>query len=198
MNKRIFIFVTIAILSAAFGAYLSLKKQDSAKFSNPAVGFLMNANLPDAAGQNHSLSEWRGKVLLVNFWATWCPPCVEEMPELVELQNSLASKNLQIVGIGVDSPSNIQQFTKKYQISYPLLVAGMQGTDISRELGNQAGGLPFTVLIDTSGKVRQTYLGRLNINKVKSDLNNLWAGSRTNAWANSRPQMAQQFASDSL
>ena len=173
MNKRIFIFVAIATLSAAFGAYLSLKKQDSAKFSSPAVALLMNANLPDAAGQTHSLSEWRGKVLLVNFWATWCPPCVEEMPELVELQNSLASKNLQIVGIGVDSPSNIQQFTKKYQISYPILVAGMQGTDISRELGNQAGGLPFTVLIDTSGNVRQTYLGRLNINKVKSDLNNL-------------------------
>ena len=95
------------------------------------------------------------------------------MPELVELQNSLASKNLQIVGIGVDSPSNIQQFTKKYLISYPILVAGMQGTDISRELGNQAGGLPFTVLIDASGKIRHTYLGRLNIDKVKSDLNNL-------------------------
>ena len=173
MNKRIFIFVAIATLSAAFGAYLSLKKHDSAKFSNPAVTLLMNANLPDAAGQTHSLSEWRGKVLLVNFWATWCPPCLEEMPELVELQNSLASKNLQIVGIGVDSPSNIQQFTKKYQISYPILVAGMQGTDISRELGNQAGGLPFTVLIDTSGNVRQTYLGRLHIYKVKSDLNDL-------------------------
>ena len=173
MNKRIFVFVAIATLSAAFGAYLSLNKQDSANFSNPAVALLMNTSLPDTSGQTHTISEWRDKVLLVNFWATWCPPCVEEMPELVELQNSLASKNLQIVGIGVDSPSNIQQFTKKYLISYPILVARMQGTDISRELGNQAGGLPFTVLIDASGKIRHTYLGRLNIDKVKSDLNNL-------------------------
>ena len=133
----------------------------------------MRANLPDTQGQTHALSEWRGKVLLVNFWATWCPPCVEEMPELVDLQNSSEIKNLQIVGIGVDSPSNIQQFTKKYQISYPILMAGMEGTEIARALGNQAGGLPFTVLLDSEGRVRQTYLGRLNMNQVKADLANL-------------------------
>jgi thiol-disulfide isomerase/thioredoxin len=133
----------------------------------------MKANLPDTQGQTHALSEWRGKVLLVNFWATWCPPCVEEMPELVDLQNSSGIKNLQIVGIGVDSPSNIQQFTKKFQISYPILVAGMEGTEIARTLGNQAGGLPFTVLLDAEGRVRQTYLGRLNMIQVKADLANL-------------------------
>jgi peroxiredoxin len=98
---------------------------------------------------------------------------VEEMPELVDLQNSSEIKNLQIVGIGVDSPSNIQQFTKKFQISYLILVAGMEGTEIARALGNQAGGLPFTVLIDAEGRVRQTYLGRLNMNQVKADLANL-------------------------
>ena len=86
------------------------------------------------------------------------------------LQNEMASKNLQIVGIGIDSPSNIQQFATKHQITYPLLVAGMQGTELSRELGNQAGGLPFTVLIDTQGSIRQTYLGRLNMEKVRADL----------------------------
>ena len=133
----------------------------------------MRANRPDTQGQTHALSEWRGKVLLVNFWATWCPPCVEEMPELVDLQNSSEIKNLQIVGIGVDSPSNIQQFTKKYQISYSILMAGMEGTEIARALGNQAGGLPFTVLLDSEGRVRQTYLGRLNMNQVKTDLANL-------------------------
>jgi len=173
MNKKILVFVAIAILSAVFGAYVSLKKQPSVKSDSPAVESLMKANLPDIQGQTHALSEWRGKVLLVNFWATWCPPCVEEMPELVDLQNSSGIKNLQIVGIGVDSPSNIQQFTKKFQISYPILVAGMEGTEIARALGNQAGGLPFTVLLDAEGRVRQTYLGRLNMNQVKADLANL-------------------------
>ena len=173
MNKKILVFVAIAILSAVFGAYVSFKKQPSVNYDSPALGSLMKANLPDTQGQTHALSEWRGKVLLVNFWATWCPPCVEEMPELVDLQNSSEIKNLQIVGIGVDSPSNIQQFTKKFQISYPILVAGMEGTEIARALGNQAGGLPFTVLIDADGRVRQTYLGRLNMNRVKADLANL-------------------------
>jgi thiol-disulfide isomerase/thioredoxin len=173
MNKKILVFVAIAILSAVFGAYVSVKKQSSVEPDSSAVATLMKANLPDTQGQTHVLSEWRGKVLLVNFWATWCPPCVEEMPELVELQNSSEVKNLQIVGIGVDSPSNIQQFTKKFQISYPILVAGMEGTEIARALGNQAGGLPFTVLLDSEGRVRQTYLGRLNMNQVKADLANL-------------------------
>ena len=173
MNKKILVFVAIAILSAVFGAYVSVKKQSSSEPDSTAVASLMKASLPDTQGQTHTLSEWRGKVLLVNFWATWCPPCVEEMPELVDLQNSSEIKNLQIVGIGVDSPSNIQQFTKKFQISYPILVAGMEGTEIARALGNQAGGLPFTVLIDAEGRVRQTYLGRLNMNQVKADLANL-------------------------
>ena len=173
MNKKILVFVAIAILSAVFGAYVSVKKQSSSEPDSTAVASLMKANLPDTQGQTHTLSEWRGKVLLVNFWATWCPPCVEEMPELVDLQNSSEIKNLQIVGIGVDSPSNIQQFTKKFQISYPILVAGMEGTEIARALGNQAGGLPFTVLIDADGRVSQTYLGRLNMNRVKADLANL-------------------------
>jgi thiol-disulfide isomerase/thioredoxin len=173
MNKKILVFVTIATLSAVFGAYVSVKKLPSVKSDSLAVESLMKANLPDTQGQTHALSEWRGKVLLVNFWATWCSPCVEEMPELVDLQNSSEIKNLQIVGIGVDSPSNVQQFTKKYLISYPILVAGMEGTEIARALGNQAGGLPFTVLLDSEGRVRQTYLGRLNMNQVKADLGNL-------------------------
>ena len=173
MNKKILVFIAIAILSAVFGAYVSVKKHPSVKSDSLAVESLMKANLPDTQGQTHALSEWRGKVLLVNFWATWCPPCVEEMPELVDLQNSSEIKNLQIIGIGVDSPSNIQQFTKKYQISYPILMAGMEGTEIARALGNQAGGLPFTVLLDSEGRVRQTYLGRLNMNQVKADLANL-------------------------
>ncbi len=92
------------------------------------------------------------------------------MPELVELQKSFVDKNLQVIGIGVDSPSNILQFTKKHQISYPILVAGMQGTELSRDLGNLAGGLPFTVLIGLDGQILQTYIGRLDMNKVRADL----------------------------
>ena len=170
MNKKIVLFALIAILSSGIGIYVGTKQLTPAMPADPAVAKLMHTSLPDANNQPHRLSDWNGKVLLVNFWAPWCPPCVAEMPELVELQSEMASKNLQIVGIGIDSPSNIRQFAEKHQISFPLLVAGMQGTELSRELGNQAGGLPFTVLLDVSGRVRQTYLGKLNMDQLRSDL----------------------------
>jgi peroxiredoxin len=170
MNKKIALFVVIAILSAAIGIYVSTQRLTPAMPADPAVAKLMQTRFPDANDQPHQLSDWKGKVLLLNFWAPWCPPCVAEMPELVELQNEMAGKNLQIVGIGIDSRSNIRQFAEKHHISFPLLVAGMQGTELSRELGNQAGGLPFTVLLDTSGQVRKTYLGKLNMDQLRSDL----------------------------
>ena len=174
MNKsKLLAFVAIAILSAVIGAYFGLKHLNPGPVDDPALTALMQTSLPDTKNQQRRLAEWRGKTLLINFWATWCPPCVAEMPELVELQADMAGKNVQIVGIGIDSPSNIQQFAEKLQISYPLLVAGMQGTELSKQLGNQAGGLPFTVLIGPDGRVRQTYLGRLDMKKVRADLASL-------------------------
>ena len=170
MNKKITLFVVIAILSAAIGIYIGAKKLEPVAASNQAVVQLMRASMPDTQDQPRQLSEWKGKALLVNFWAPWCPPCVAEMPELVSLQNEMAAKNLQIVGIGIDSSSNIKHFSEKHKITFPLLIAGMQGTELSRELGNQAGGLPFTVLLDGEGQIRQTYLGKLNMEKLRADI----------------------------
>ena len=173
MNKKNTLFVAIAILFSVIGIYVGTKRLEPAVPGNPAVSKLMETPLPDTGNQPHQLSDWKGKILLVNFWAPWCPPCVAEMPELVALQNEMSAKNLQIIGIGIDSASNIRQFSEKLQITYPLLIAGMQGTELSRELGNQAGGLPFTVLLDSQGKVRHTYLGKLNMEKVRADLSGL-------------------------
>jgi peroxiredoxin len=174
MNKsKLLTFAAIAILFTAIGAYFGAKNFNPAPAEDMAVAALMQTSLPDTKNQQRAFTEWKGKTLLINFWATWCPPCVEEMPELVELQANMAGRNVQIIGIGIDSPSNIQQFSEKLQISYPLLMAGMQGTELSRQFGNQAGGLPFTVLIGPDGKIRQTYLGRLDMKKVRADLASL-------------------------
>lgn len=170
MNRKIIAFVVIAAVFAGIGVYVGSQRFEPKPAADTAVGALMQATLPDASGTERTLSEWQGKTLVVNFWATWCPPCVDEMPELVELQNDLASRNVQVLGIGIDSPSNIRQFSEKHQITYPLLVAGMEGTELSRQFGNQAGGLPFTVLIGSDGKVRKTYIGRLDLSKLRADL----------------------------
>lgn len=174
MNKsKLLAFAVVAILSTSIGIYFGAKRFNPAPAEDGAVSALFQSSLPDTQNQQRSFGEWKGKTLLVNFWATWCPPCVAEMPELVELQTDMASQNLQIIGIGIDSPANIRQFAEKLQISYPLLVAGMEGTELSRQFGNQGGGLPFTVLIGPDGRVRQTYIGRLDMKKVRADLTSL-------------------------
>jgi thiol-disulfide isomerase/thioredoxin len=135
-----------------------------------AVSALYAQSMNDAAGTPQALSQWKGKALVVNFWAPWCAPCVQEMPELSQLAAESAGKNIGVIGIGIDSPTNIAQFAAKFKISYPLYVAGMSGTDLSRQFGNTAGGLPYTVLIGTDGQVRKTYLGRLRFAELKADL----------------------------
>ncbi len=168
--KKTSLFVLIAILFTAIGVYIGAKRLQPEPPADTAVGALMQLEMKDAGGRTHRISEWKGKTVLLNFWATWCPPCVSEMPELVALQNELSAKNLQVIGIGIDSPSNIREFSEKHQITYPLLVGGLEGTELSRQFGNEAGGLPFTVLIAPDGTVRKTYMGRLDMNKVRADL----------------------------
>jgi peroxiredoxin len=137
------------------------------------VAALMQVSMKDSAGKQRKMSEWQGKVLVLNFWATWCPPCVSEMPELVALQNDFGSKNVQVVGIGIDSPSNIREFAEKHQITYPLLLGGLEGSELSKQFGNESGGLPFTLLIGADGSVRKSYMGRLDMQQVRTDLSSL-------------------------
>lgn len=159
-----------ALLSAGAGVYFGAQKFAPAPAQPAAVSQLFGQTMPDSAGSAQALSQWRGKALVVNFWATWCAPCVEEMPELTQLQTELNQKNIQIIGIGIDSAANISEFSTKLKIGYPLYVAGMRGTELSRLFGNQAGGLPFTVLINAGGQIKKTYLGRLKMEELRRDL----------------------------
>ena len=121
-------------------------------------------------GSKLNLARFKGKPLLVNFWATWCHPCVQEMPELSTLQSKGKINNFQIIGIGIDSAANIQEFASKYKISYPLYIGGTGGSELLRKMGDAAGGLPFSVLIGPDGQVKKTYLGSLKIEQVKRDV----------------------------
>ncbi len=163
----------VAILFAGIGIYFGNKHSPIAKPPSPAIQQMLAMTLPDSKGQPQKLSQWQGKFLVVNFWATWCAPCVQEMPELSALQNELAAKNIQLLGLGIDSPSNIAEFASKYKITYPLFAAGMEGTELSRQLGNQAGGLPFTVLIAPDGSLAKSYLGRLKMDELRADITKL-------------------------
>jgi peroxiredoxin len=173
MKRNFHITVTIMLLSAAIGVYFGIQHRGVEPPTDNATATLFSQKLPDAQGKLRELTQWRGKALIVNFWATWCEPCVQEMPELSDLQAEIASKNVQIIGIGVDTAHNVAQFAEKHTIAYPLYVSGMNGADLSRQFGNQAGGLPFTILITPGGRVKKTYLGRLKLDELRKDLRSL-------------------------
>lgn len=109
---------------------------------------------PDVTGKPRALEEWRGKLLVVNFWASWCGPCREEMPLLDKTQQRLASKGVQIIGVAFDNPVAIQEFLGKVPVSYPILIDDPEkGDDLSARFGNGRGVLPYTVLIGRDGRV---------------------------------------------
>jgi len=160
--KKLIVSALAALLTAlSAGAHAEPAKNANALYA---------ASLPDIKNQPQQLAQWKGKVLLVNFWATWCHPCVQEMPALSDLQAKGKIANLQVIGIGIDSPENISQFAAKYKISYPLYVGGVNGSELMRTLGNGVGALPFSLLIGPDGSVKKTYLGSLKMDEVKRDI----------------------------
>jgi len=120
---------------------------------------LLALSFPDTQGTQQSLNQWRGKVLVVNFWATWCEPCREEMPQFVQAQRELGSEGLQFIGIAVDQRDKVDQFARELGLNYPALIGGYDALDLSRSLGNRFAALPFTVIIDREGRVAHTQLG---------------------------------------
>lgn len=181
MNKKhVAAYAAVAALFGIMGALVAINKKDPPPITtaiaptggkpHTAVDQLFGQSLNDLAGAPQPLAKWRGKPLVVNFWATWCGPCVQEMPELSELAGHDGGKNFNVIGIGIDSPSNMNEFATKHKIAYPLYVGGMGGTEISRAFGNNNGGLPYTVLIGADGQVKKTYLGKLKFDELRADL----------------------------
>jgi thiol-disulfide isomerase/thioredoxin len=181
-KNNVILIAAEAVAFGVIGAVVGLNKKappapltavaepEPAGAPHDAVGALYAQSMNDAAGAPQALSQWKGKAMVVNFWAPWCAPCVQEMPELATLASELAGKNIGVIGIGIDSPTNIAQFAQKFKITYPLYVAGMSGTELSRQFGNTAGGLPYTVLIGADGQVKKTDLGRIKFDQLKADL----------------------------
>jgi thiol-disulfide isomerase/thioredoxin len=152
----------VSVLAAA-GGYAVYRWQASGDTAASASGAseLWSQPLRDVGGAPHTLAEWRGKVLVVNFWATWCAPCREEIPLFVKLQREYGERGLQFVGIAIDEPGKVQPFAQEFGINYPVMVGGLDTAEWSRRLGNGAGALPYTLIIGRDGVVRATHLGAM-------------------------------------
>lgn len=122
-------------------------------------GSMINFTLPELDGKKHSLDEWQGKVIVLNFWATWCPPCREEIPLLVDLQKKYGADGLQVIGVAIDNRTAVLLYRQSAGINYPILMGDDNTLQLVARYGNSSGSLPFSVLIDRSGSIALRKLG---------------------------------------
>src|SRR5690625_910316 len=162
MKRRDFLSYSGGLLSGLFVSSLA------GATSRSEADILFGLSYPNLNGQKQALSRWQGQSLVVNFWATWCPPCVKEMPELDALHHQFSSTAF--IGLAVDTAVNVERFVKKVQVDYPLLLVGHEGIALMRSLGNQTGGLPFTLVLDKNGKLAEAILGEVKPEKLKATL----------------------------
>lgn len=118
--------------------------------------------LPDVAGVRRGIAEWDGKLVVMNFWATWCPPCIHEIPMLIGLQKRYADRGVQILGIAIDDPEKVKAFADEVGLNYPTLHGQLDAIEVMSAYGNESGGLPYTVLIDPSGTIVARHPGVLD------------------------------------
>lgn len=155
------IFYLILMMSLGFGIryfFLNTQVQDGGKQSTQA---LFTANFPDENGKPQSLNQYAGKIVVLNFWASWCEPCREEMPELSQLHTEYKDRNVVVLGLAIEDVAAVNEFIKQTPVSYPLFAADIQGMDIAASLGNNKGVLPYTVIIKADGTLAKSYFGRI-------------------------------------
>lgn len=135
--------------------------------ANQAAARPIAFNFPDLDGKSRQLDEWQGQVVLLNFWAPWCPPCRREMPALMELQEKYAGRGLSVIGITIDSRENAQNFADRLGINFPLLIGEDGGLELAQTLGNKAGTLPYTVVLNRQGHVAYIHRSEINLQQAE-------------------------------
>ncbi len=133
-------------------------KTDQSVIDQPRPEFA----IADTDGRLRNISEWDGKFILLNFWATWCPPCKKEIPHFIELQQEYGDAGLQIVGVAMDNAADVSAFAMEMDINYPLMIGEQDAIELARRYGNDFGALPYTVIIDSEAIIRSTFAGELS------------------------------------
>lgn len=160
MRTVLIVFIACLALAAGVMARSRQNVPPQAAVDLAAVSF------PDLNGQAHRMDEWKDKVLVVNFWATWCPPCLEEMPAFVKLQEEFAGKGLQFAGIAIDDAASVKEYLKTTPVNYQILIGEEGGEDWAAKLGNHAHVLPFSAVFDRGGKLVHVETGAFTRDEI--------------------------------
>ena len=165
--KFIVLIIIIGLMSSFAGLYFS--KNISLSLNDPQTEIFFNSISKDKNNKSVSLSQFKNRWLLVNFWATWCAPCREEIPELNELFKN--NKDVHLIAIAIDEIGAVNKFLTKTPINYESLISNdIKGVEISKSLGNDRGVLPFTVLIKPNGKIQEVFFGKLDMESLNKHL----------------------------
>jgi thiol-disulfide isomerase/thioredoxin len=162
-TRRTWLYGAAAVLAAGAGAGAAWwsQRRGEAGTAAPLDAAFWGQRFERPEGGELQFAALRGKPLLLNFWATWCAPCVEEMPMIDRFFREQSGNGLQVVGLAIDQPSSVRKFLQRTPVSYPIGLAGLEGTELLRELGNAAGGLPFTLAVSAAGAVAARKMGKL-------------------------------------
>ena len=160
MNRRSWLVAGVGAAAAAAGVGWQLRRErQRQEQAERGLASLWPLRFPRPEGGELALADFRGRPLLINFWAPWCPPCVKELPALNRFQKDFAAQGWQVVGLAIDEPPPVRAFLKKLPLDFPVGIAGFAGADLSRRLGKADGALPFTVILDAAGHVARRQLG---------------------------------------
>ena len=154
----------VAFMALAAGVLVQSVMRDGAV--NNASPKLTDFSFPDAADHVQAISQWQGKVLVINFWATWCPPCLQEIPEFIKLQAEYQHLGLQFVGVAIDDKQSVAAYLQGININYPILIAGDEGIGVSKQFGNILNAVPYTVIVNRLGQVIHRLPGEISREKL--------------------------------
>lgn len=157
--------IIVLILVSAFFAstLLVLNDKQAEQQTIPLESF----SLPDMSGTLTPISNWQGKILIINFWATWCPPCLKEIPDFIELQAEYASKNVQFIGIAIDDVQFVEDYISFIDINYPILIAKTEGEQLARKLGNVMNAIPYTIIVNQQSQIVFRHPGELSKQRIR-------------------------------
>ncbi|MCK6431487.1 MAG: TlpA family protein disulfide reductase [Burkholderiaceae bacterium] len=169
-DRRAWIIGGVGALAALAGAWSAWRRHSvpaAPALAAPDANRLWLLRFERPEGGELVMEQWQGKPLLINFWATWCPPCITELPEINRFALEFAQQGGRVLGLAVDRPESVREFLGRVKLDFPIALAGLEGTDIIRRLGNLQGALPYSVMFDARGELRHRKMGQTHLGELQ-------------------------------